>query len=1094
MAATVTKKLELFLELKDKVAAEAKKSAAGLRDVGDEAQKAQDKLEDLASRYSLTARNADLLKKRLDELKASGKASSDQIERAQLRYDAAASALAKIERQATRTAEGFGKVGSAAQSSSTTIDRSVRNIDNSVKATDNSVRSWSNTFNSSFTTIHKGIDSILGDVTKLALGWAGLEAVTSSWNAGVSIEANRRSIGRLLGDVEKGNAAWSEASNFARKYGFTQGEISTTLAEASPIIRQFNSDTEETLSVLARMASFKPAQGIEGASTALSELAGGDTQSLIERFNVPRKLAAEMKKEIEAGADPVKVLDEYLNSLGITAESLGDRMEGTVGASNRMRQGVEDLKLSLFGLADALGIDYLVSAFGAGLSTISEGINDITSGEWKWPWEQATEGGEQMAMLALNNAKSFEQFKTAMNAAGFETLALTESEYQLAQALMQSGMSAQNAFDQVQGLSTQYSVLDGQVVATAEGSERYAAIQEKIAAGHANNASSALSEAMAIQELQTLRDQGAITQEEYNTLLDIATEVQGENVSATEEQIRAAQELFPLTYEQILALNEKIAAQEAETVVLDEATAATINKYLEDENAAIKANENAQQQLILTNILDGLATKTMEPEQAMYLLQDAFHISGQQAEILYKQLMALQAPLMMLRQLMNIGGKVGAAIGAAGAAAGLDKAIAVGLSNPANIGLNRTETALAKKNRGGGGGRSKGSGGKSDADKAAEKAAREQEKIAKAEEKELQKRQENQEKYRKNLEERTLQHYARLAKINADYYKQAQENERKFNSEKFTDRANFWNNAADMEGTQRARLLAEEERLWAESQKIAQTGRAAEAQEYYEAGLKIIEQQAERDAQIAELRKAAAEAATEEERKDLEARADLRQRADDDLTEQENQRLGRMKDADDSAKAERDEALSKEHADYLEATTKLKDQLIETSDALTEYANQQMSLFQGLAEAAAKAQAAVNTFVPGSTVAPEARAFGGRIHTNQPYIINDGTGRNAGPELIVPDRPGTVIPADRTAAILQAERSVMQPRSTAFPQAGSSSVSSTVLNMPVNLTFATGTPTREVQATRSEIVALMDERIALANRRSGAAALRRSRT
>lgn len=104
---TVTKKLELFLELKDKIAAEAKRSAAGLRDVGSAAEKAQDKLDDLSSRYSLGARNAELLRKRLDELKNSTKASADQIERAQLRYDAASAALQRIERQAHRTSDAF---------------------------------------------------------------------------------------------------------------------------------------------------------------------------------------------------------------------------------------------------------------------------------------------------------------------------------------------------------------------------------------------------------------------------------------------------------------------------------------------------------------------------------------------------------------------------------------------------------------------------------------------------------------------------------------------------------------------------------------------------------------------------------------------------------------------------------------------------------------------------------------------------------------------------------------------------------------------------------------------------------------------------
>jgi hypothetical protein len=989
MAATVTKKLELILELKDKIAADAKKSAAGLRDVGNEAQKAQDKITDLASRYSLGARNAELLRKRLDELKASGKASGDAIERASLRYDSAKNALERIERQAQRTAESLNTIQPKG-------DLGVGKI----------------------TSAGNALSGLSGTIGTLATGWISLEAITSAWNIGTSIEANRTTLNALIGDVGKGNAAFSEASNFARKYGFTQQEISSVIAAAAPIIRKYNTDTEQTLQVLARLAALNPAEGIEGATVAFKELASGDTTSIVERFNLSRDAAKAMVAEIKAGADPVLTLDRYLNQMGATNELLAARMQGANGATNTFKQGIEDLKLSVFSLLDRLGADDALAFFGKAMSGLATFINEPVDSTDRL-------AGQMDTMIG--------KLEAATLAAGGLNQPLSNVTLLMAE-------------------------LTG--------------LQLQAAASSEENAAKAA-------ELSTQFQDGTISAEEYrNALLEMVPAHQ-DNQDGIAGFNEAVAEQINAVYEATGAIDTNIDALSRLLSGLTDAESATISKFFTDYDAAEAADESAQQNAILGAVLEGLADQTMGPERAMYLLRDAFGVTGDQAIVLFGQLQAVAAALAPLRALMGIGGNIGAAIGNAGS------------TEIANLAKAKIYSPRSSKVRSGGsGGRARkgGSGGKSDEEKAAEKAARAAEKETEREQKELEKRQANQEKYRKTLEERTLQHYARLAKINQDYYKQAAENERKFNGEKFTEQANFWNSVADMEGGQRSRLLAEERRLWDESQKIAQTGRAAEAQAYYEAGLEIIEAQAQRDAKLAELRQAAKDATTEDERKAIEEEIALRQRADDQLTDQENQRLDRMKDAEDSVKKERDEALSEEQADYQEANQKLRDQFVETNEALVAYADQQMQLFAGLAQAAAEAQQAVHTFTPGSTAAPEPRAFGGGMYRNQPYLTGE-----RGPELIVPQRNSTAIPAGRTAAIMAAERSIMQPPTTAIgPVAGESSSTNTTINMPI--TFATGTPTREIQGARQELAALIDERISKANRTTGIGALRRNRS
>lgn len=978
--------LEYILKLRDQTSASAKNAAGAIDDVADQAQIAADKLDDLSKSYSFGARQADIYKRQLDALKNSEKATSDQVEKAQLRYDKATASLQKIERQAVRTAEGINKVGTASSNASVAVTNKVSTIDNSFRNVDNSVRNLSNTTSTSFTTINSGLDGMLGHVGKLAGGFLALQQTIDfakgSWNIAAEIEANQGAINRLIGGVERGNAAWSEAANFARKYGFTQQEISGTLAAASPIIKKYNTDVEQTIGVLARLSTLNTKEGIEGATVAFKELASGDITSMVERFNLGRKEVQAMNEAIKAGADPVAVLDAYLSELGVTQDALIERTQGLNGANNSLKQGFEDLKLSFVQFLEAVGAPEALSHLGQGLQSLSGHIKNIIDLTSNFGADGFTTG---MQMLFVDMAEPLQGVAQGITG-------LVEA---------QRGMSA----------------------VAAENAASMAGLAQ------AANEAAGMSDhhARAVQGLTADLLTGEMTIDEYaDAIYDMLGAIEG-GIGATDEATDAT------------ANNTEAIINE--TLALDESTQAALQKLITDEEAAAKANENAQQQAVLGAVLEGLATQTMEPREAMFLLTDAFGVTGNQAQILYAQLQALAGPLMMIKQLMGMGGNIGKAIGGAGAGAALDKAISIGLSNPANIGLSPTAAALAKKNRGGGGGKGK-KGGKSDAEREAEKAAKEAEKLEKAEQKALEKRLKQQEDYKKKVEERTTRHYERIAQIEAQYQQKAIANEKKFNGDKFSGRGKYYNDVAGMDASYYKMLVDKEEALWKRSQQIAQEGRAAEAQAFLEYGREITLAQAQRDQEILDLQRQRNEAATEEEQRALDAQIALRQRGDDLLTEQENQKLKELENATDSAKAERDEALTEERADYQEALAKLRDDFVEaldtTDQAVVAFADTTISMFNAVAKAAAEAQAAAHAFTPGSTVAPESRQFGGRISAGRPYIINDGRGRNAGPELIVPDRSGTVIPADRTAAIQAAMRSVMPmsidaPRSIPTP-------------------------------------------------------------
>ena len=83
---------------------------------------------------------------------------------------------------------------------------------------------------------------------------------------------------------------------------------------------------EKAWSLAERMAAIDPMQGVEGAVFALRELFSGDAISMVQRFEMPRKVMNQIKKlPIK---EQLKALDKYFNKIGMT-QKLIDKMGNT---------------------------------------------------------------------------------------------------------------------------------------------------------------------------------------------------------------------------------------------------------------------------------------------------------------------------------------------------------------------------------------------------------------------------------------------------------------------------------------------------------------------------------------------------------------------------------------------------------------------------------------------------------------------------------------------------------------------------------------------------------------------------------------------
>lgn len=194
-------------------------------------------------------------------------------------------------------------------------------------------------------------------------------------------------------------------------------------------------------------------------------------------------------------------------------------------------------------------------------------------------------------------------------------------------------------------------------------------------------------------------------------------------------------------------------------------------------------------------------------------------------------------------------------------------------------------------------------------------------------------------RHARDMEKLNSSHAAELANIWERYYDDLDKQTRKFNGDKFDQQLDFYEGIADLDAADRAAAMERQRAAWDVAQQMAQEGRAAEAAAYYEAAIREIEADTERGERIkqiaqdiADSKKALAEATSDEERarieeeiRQLESRKQYLEEVDQQRDQLAAERLKQQQEADDSLAKQRDESLEKENADFSEAQQKLVD-------------------------------------------------------------------------------------------------------------------------------------------------------------------------
>lgn len=1089
---TVTTTLQLLATLEDKV-------SPGLKGIGGSAASAEEKLGRMRATLDVQARSMALAQKELKTLQAqyaaaAGKATelSDKLDKAtasQGKGSAAATKLQaeldKVSASALRTATAIERKEIAIQKASNGMQRLAQDAQRTANALKEEAQEITKSGTSmqvlatSHATAGQGMAGLVTKIGGLAAAFGGLAVVAGKaaegFTLGAELDQSRRMLGTLFQDVERGNKVYADAIKWGAQYGYTQKEIASATASAAGIIRTSTATTEKSLEVIARLGTLNPAEGIEGAVVAIKELASGDIVSLAERFNVSKDAARAMKDEIAAGADPIMVLDKALANMGVTAEVLSNRMEGPNGALLRNKQAMESVTLSMGQLLEAFGATYILEAFAAGLGTIATGIQNIATGVSNFFNQDAmftaaiTEGTARM----MERGAAFSEYEARMASVGQSTNALTEAEYNAAQAMIAHGTAATDAITAAQGLSDTQGVLADALMNVGLQSgmteEAQAALIERTMQLADDSPAAAAAVAMLTEELSDTQDVAAFT---------AALDEQTAALAATAiNQEFAASTTFGYADAQLAAAD----ATDIATGSIYDVTDATYEQTSAGLEAAIAAENQARFQEDLAWAASMSADSAFGAAGASAFLVSAYGLEADQVATL----------IALTNELNNArAGKQGNALARAASARARqitnpDTGGAAGYHGRSVDRAERRERANAPKGRkagGGGGSKAKGGkAGKSEEVKQAEQNAKELKKIdesvAKAKV-----------DYQRKMADLEQAHVEKLQAIDEEYYQKNLEATNQFNQDKFQGQVDFKNNIAEVDDEFWNQALTKEKAYWDESQAMAQAGHGEQAAALLAAGTELAQLEALNAQELKDLRTQIAEEEDAEERARLEKK--LARQAEINAQEEQlaRDKVENIRQNGDQMEKDRQEAIEQENQDYSEAQGELKADFQETmEDIKTSYADMGAGvrdLADGIIAAALEATAAINAIpaVPGGQAVPvEARAMGGWVGRGRPYLVGE-----KGPELVVPRASGHVIDAARTAAI---GRSVATsgPLANLSSGAAGGGVSSSVSNTNTSaVTIAPGAIVIQAgNANPAQIAALVGREIQKFTRNTG---------
>lgn len=189
--------------------------------------------------------------------------------------------------------------------------------------------------------------------------------------AALALDHTQRVTRAVAGDTATYNAIVAEARTQQRLFGGTLQENIEGLSGLAVTSRNTGASLAQLVDLQKRLTILNPAQGAQGGLIALNEALAGNISSLSRRFNIPRAELQKLSDTSVPVAERLKVIDEFLNKVGITSAAVGQSVSESAQSFNTFNANLDNLKTSL-------GSE-LVAEIGPGVELLNRLANTINS-------------------------------------------------------------------------------------------------------------------------------------------------------------------------------------------------------------------------------------------------------------------------------------------------------------------------------------------------------------------------------------------------------------------------------------------------------------------------------------------------------------------------------------------------------------------------------------------------------------------------------------------------------------------------------------------------------------------------------------------
>jgi hypothetical protein len=162
----------------------------------------------------------------------------------------------------------------------------------------------------------------------------------------LALRETQNSLKAVAGDTQTYNRVLAAAREQQRLFGGSLQENIEGLQGLTITSRSSGAQLKTLIDLSQRLGVLDPAQGASGARIALNEALSGDPTSLAKRYEIPRVALAKLRDTTIPVEERLKVIDSFLNGVGITSASVAGKVDQVALAYRGLSAELSDSKLT----------------------------------------------------------------------------------------------------------------------------------------------------------------------------------------------------------------------------------------------------------------------------------------------------------------------------------------------------------------------------------------------------------------------------------------------------------------------------------------------------------------------------------------------------------------------------------------------------------------------------------------------------------------------------------------------------------------------------------------------------------------------------